>query len=107
MKFGSSLSCTGGMFTRGSNPDSLFNEQAAKLIKLYESRSLQLHGDNVPSASLDDGHCFLIRCRVVAPQWQIAPAHPSCKVLRLNVGSHFLMFEVPEAMATAIEQFVG
>jgi len=27
-------------------------------------------------------------------------------MMRLNAGSHFPMFEVPEAMASAIEQFV-
>ena len=34
MKFGSSLSCTGGMFIGELKPDSLLNEQFSKFIEL-------------------------------------------------------------------------
>jgi len=40
-------------------------------------------------------------------QQSFAAKHSWFTVLRLNARSHFSMFEVPEAMAAAIEQFVS
>jgi len=45
--------------------------------------------------------------RYLAAQQSFAAKHSWFTVLRLNARSHFPMFEVPEAMASAIEQFVG
>ena len=45
--------------------------------------------------------------RYLAVQQSFAAKHPWFTVTRLNAGSHFPMFELPEAMASAIEQFVG
>ena len=45
--------------------------------------------------------------RYLAAQQSFAAAHPWFTVMRLNARSHFPMFEVPEAMANAIEQFVS
>jgi hypothetical protein len=43
----------------------------------------------------------------LAAQQSFAAAHSWFTVMRLNARSHFPMFEVPEAMATAIEQFLS
>ena len=45
--------------------------------------------------------------RYLAAQQSFAAKHSWFKVMRLNARSHFPMFEVPDAMATAIEQFVS
>jgi pimeloyl-ACP methyl ester carboxylesterase len=45
--------------------------------------------------------------RYLAAQQSFAAAHPWFTVMRLNARSHFPMFEVPEAMATAIERFLS
>lgn len=45
--------------------------------------------------------------RYLAAQQFFAAAHSWFRVHRLNARSHFPMFEVPAAMAAAIEQFVG
>lgn len=39
-------------------------------------------------------------------QQAFAVAHPWFRVEKLGARSHFLMFEVPEAMAAAVEEFV-
>jgi pimeloyl-ACP methyl ester carboxylesterase len=43
---------------------------------------------------------------VLAAQQQYAAAHPWFSVERLDARSHFPMFEVPEEMVAAIEEFV-
>ena len=45
--------------------------------------------------------------RYLAAQQSFAAAYSWFTVMRLNARSHFPMFEVPEAMATAIEQFLS
>lgn len=45
--------------------------------------------------------------RYLAAQQSFAALHPWFRVRRLNARSHFPMFEVPEQMAAAIEEFAG
>ncbi|MDZ4342542.1 MAG: hypothetical protein U1E51_08940 [Candidatus Binatia bacterium] len=45
--------------------------------------------------------------RYLATQQSFAAKHSWFTVTRLSARSHFPMFEVPEAMAAAIEQFVS
>ena len=45
--------------------------------------------------------------RYLAAQQSFAAAHSWFTVLRLNARSHFPIFEVPEAIASAIEQFLS
>ena len=42
----------------------------------------------------------------LATQKKFAASHPWFRMRRLNAGSHFPMFEVPDEMAAAIRQFV-
>jgi pimeloyl-ACP methyl ester carboxylesterase len=45
--------------------------------------------------------------RYLAAQKFFAASHPWFKVRRLNARSHFPMFEIPDVMARAIEEFAG
>jgi hypothetical protein len=50
---------------------------------------------------------MIVRVTVIgAAQQSFAAVHPWFSVYRLEAQSHFPMFEVPDAIASAIEEFV-
>lgn len=92
-----------------ATPDEMWQRAAREISAAFEAEPVPLQAlgemDQPPPTlhlyAQPSDHDFL------EGQRQFAAAHPWFSVERLSAGSHFPMFEVPDAMAEALVRFAG